>query len=342
MGFLPPTIAVVSQPTRLQGLVARWSTHSAAKFRLKQAFLHERARQPSPGVQRSKRRPESTATLAADLEASEGVLLDYEQEDSAQRQTLDRLKKELDLGYPVKFVEREYLPTFDFRGCVAVVVVGRDGLVANAAKYVGDLPIVAVNPDPQRIDGLLLPFEVRQARQAVERVMEDQAKVREVTLAEVNLNDGQRMLAFNDFFVGCRSHVSARYVLRVGNRSEPQSSSGLIVSTGAGSTGWLSSLFNMAEGFARWAGGQLQDPVRLAWEDRRLVWAVREPFRSKQSGADLVAGFVEQGRELIVESLMPSDGVVFSDGIETDFLEFTSGTIARIRVASQCARLVID
>jgi hypothetical protein len=99
----------------------------------------------------------------------------------------------------LKFVEREYLPTFDFRGCIAIVVVGRDGLVANAAKYVGDLPIVAVNPDPQWIDGVLLPFHVRQAGQAVKRAAEGRAKIREVTLAEVNLNDGQRMLAFNDF-----------------------------------------------------------------------------------------------------------------------------------------------
>ena len=341
MGFLPPTIAVVSQPTRLQGLVARWSTRGAAKFRLKQAFLHEQARQSGPVARRGKPRPPSAATLAKDVEASEGVLGEYEQEDLAQQKTLDRLKKDLDLGYPVKFVEREYLPTFDFRGCVAVVVVGRDGLVANAAKYVGDLPIVAVNPDPRRIDGVLLPFQVHQARHAVQRAMENQAQVREVTLAEVNLNDGQRMLAFNDFFVGCQGHVSARYVLRVENQSEPQSSSGLIVSTGAGSTGWLSSLFNMAAGFARWAGGRVEDRVRLAWEDRRLVWAVREPFRSTQSGAELVAGFLEQGHELIIESLMPSGGVIFSDGIEADFLEFTSGTIARIVVASQRARLVV-
>ena len=135
--------------------------------------------------------------------------------------------------------------------------------------------------------------------------------------------------------------MSARYILRVENRAEPQSSSGLIVSTGAGSTGWLSSLFNMASGLTQWAGGKLEDRVHLAWEDRRLVWAVREPFRSKQSGADLVAGFLEQGSELIVESLMPSGGVVFSDGIEADFLEFTSGTIARIGVAPQRARLVV-
>jgi hypothetical protein len=321
--------------------VARWATRSAARFRLTQAVVHERARR-GWSVKRGGKPAAATAKeLAEDREASEAAFTDYEQEDVTQRHTIERLRKELDLGYPLKFVLRQYLPTFDFRGCIAVVVAGRDGLVANAAKYVGELPIVAVNPDPQRIDGILLPFHVRQARQALERTVDNRAKVREVTLAEVNLNDGQRMLAFNDFFVGCQTHVSARYVLRLADRAESQSSSGMIVSTGAGSTGWLSSVFNMAEGFARWAGGRLQHRVPLAWEDRRLIWVVREPFRSKQSGAELVAGFLEQGSELVVESLMPSGGVIFSDGIESDFLEFTSGTIARVGIAQQRARLVV-
>ena len=81
--------------------------------------------------------------------------------------------------------------------------------------------------------------------------------------------------------------------------------------------------------------------VRLDWEDRRLVWAVREPFVSKSSQANLVAGLLEEGQELIVESLMPAGGVIFSDGVEADFLPFTSGTIARIHAAQQRARLVV-
>ena len=340
MRLLPPTIAVVTQPTRLAGLVARWATRSAAKFRVKQAVLHERALH-APRSRRGTRAAQTAGELAEDQQAGEAAFADYEQEDRAQQGTLDRLKQELDLGYPLKFVEREYLPQFDFRGCIAVVVVGRDGLVANAAKYVGELPIVAVNPDPRRIDGVLLPFQVGQARQAVQHAAENRARIREVTLAEVTLNDGQRMLAFNDFFVGCQTHVSARYVLRVGNKAEPQSSSGLIVSTGAGSTGWLSSVFNMAAGFTRWTGGGLQHGIHLAWEDRRLVWVVREPFRSKQSGTDLVAGWLDQGSELVIESLMPAHGVIFSDGVESDFLEFTSGTIARVGVAQQRAKLVV-
>jgi hypothetical protein len=249
--------------------------------------------------------------------------------------------QEIDLGFPVKTVDRSFLPNFDFGRCLVVVVIGQDGLVANVAKYVGDLPIIGVNPDPARNDGVLLPFEVRKARDAVRLAIDNKANLRHVTLAEVNTNDGQRMLAFNDFFFGASSHISARYTLEFDSHSEPQSSSGILVATGAGSTGWLSSVFNMTDGIGRFLGaGEISRP-EMNWDDRRLVWTVREPFRSKHSQANLVAGVVEEGDELVVGSQMPTCGVIFSDGIEADYLEFNSGTIARVSVSSQRAKLVI-
>jgi hypothetical protein len=160
-------------------------------------------------------------------------------------------------------------------------------------------------------------------------------------LAEVTLNDGQRMLAFNDFFVGCRTHVSARYVLECAGRREPQSSSGVLISTGAGSTGWMSSVFNMASGVGKICGRDSVAGLRLERNDRRLIWAVREPFVSKTSRAELVAGLLGDGDELEIESLMPESGVIFSDGIESDFLPFTSGTIAHVAASRQTANLVV-
>ena len=224
-----------------------------------------------------------------------------------------------------------------------VARIGQDGLVANTAKYAVGLPIVAVNPDPQRIDGVLLPFRTDQARAAVRSVLQGTAAYREVTLAEALLADGQRLLAFNELFIGNRTHVSARYRLSVGGRSEPQSSSGLLVCTGAGSTGWLSSVFNMAAGVAAMLGrgAAAPPPVRMGWEDPRLVYVVREPFASKQSRADLVAGMIDPGQEVAVESDMPANGVIFSDGVESDYLEFNAGASARIRSAPGKARLVV-
>jgi len=67
---------------------------------------------------------------------------------------------------------------------------------------------------------------------------------------------------------------------------------------------------------------------------------VREPFASRHSSARIVAGTVDDHETLVVESLMPEHGVIFSDGIEEDFLEFNSGSMVRIGVARQQARLV--
>lgn len=237
-----PMIAVITRETRLAGLKARWATGGAATFRLKQAAFHEverrRQRLAKMGRQIATREEQELAATGGALASHE----EYESEDRVYQRAVQELLREIELGYPVQIVDHGFLPNFDFGRCVAVVVIGQDGLVANAAKYVGDLPIVGINPDPARYDGVLLPFQIRHTSSAVRRAIDGSAQVRSVTLAEVNTNDGQRMLAFNDFFVGCSSHASARYTIEFRSRRETQSSSSVLISTGAGSTGWLSAL----------------------------------------------------------------------------------------------------
>ena len=307
-------LIVITRKTRLQELIERFNSRAQAKFY---------------------------------IEHSGGDFSQYVTEDEAYHGSLSVLQKSLPkTGLKMQLVAREFVPTFLFTEKDVIVTAGQDGLVANTAKYVGAQPIVAVNPDPQRIDGVLLPFEVKQAPVAVAKVLEGKARVRQVTLAKATLNDGQKLLGFNDLFIGASSHISARYKISIDKNSERQSSSGVIVSTGAGSTGWLSSVFNMAAGIARFADPARRDTrdsfkrPQLTWEDERLMFVVREPFVSRQSSAELVAGTLERGHNLSLESLMPSGGVIFSDGIEADYLAFNSGAIASIGIADHRAQLV--
>ena len=83
-------------------------------------------------------------------------------------------------------------------------------------------------------------------------------------------------------------------------------------------------------------------PVRMPWDYRRLLFVVREPFVSRHSQAGIVAGILQPGEELMIESRMPSYGVIFSDGMEADFLQFNSGAIAHARATEQSARLVVS
>ena len=146
-----------------------------------------------------------------------------------------------------------------------------------------------------------------------------------------------------------------------GKQTEAQSSSGIIVSTGAGSTGWLSSLINMANGITDAFGdskptrpssiskmkGKFSIPPtqsiqqqQLAWDTNHLVFVVREPFLSRTSKISISAGSIHKNEQLKIESMMSQGGVIFSDGIETDFLSFNSGTIAEIGIAKEQAHLV--
>ncbi|RKH06296.1 NAD+ kinase [Corallococcus sp. CA053C] len=301
-------VVLVTRKTRLSELVVRFNTKKQAKFYV------ERAGQDFTG---------------------------FEAEDDTYRRAVDALRAQLDVGLPVQQVDRSLVPTFLFTGKELVVAVGQDGLVANVAKYVGAQPLVGVNPDPERFDGVLLPFLPAKARGAVLRVLEGKANFRHVQLAEARLGDGQRLLAFNDLFIGARTHVSARYQVRYGGREEAQSSSGVLVSTGAGSSGWLSSVFALARALTQQTGGVPGQPWQLGWEDARLAFVVREPFVSRHSSADIIGGFVTAKDELVLESRMPQGGVIFSDGMEEDFLTFGAGATARIRPAEQRARLVM-
>lgn len=297
---------IVKNKTRLESLIERFNTRAQARFY---------------------------------IQRQGGNFDDYEAEHETFHSALVSLQTQLSKTIKNKTVERLYVPSFIFSEKNLIIVIGQDGLVANTAKYSKGCPIVAVNPDESRYDGVLLPYAVGNFMQGVETVLADSCKIRTVRFAEAKLNDGQRLLAFNDLFIGASSHISARYRITYDKKTEEHSSSGVIVSTPAGSTGWLSSIFNMAYGVAGMFEKNLKQK-RPKLRDSELLFAVREPFQSVRTQTGIASGLIKGNNQLIIESLMPSSGVIFSDGIETDFLKFNSGAIATIGLANETASLV--
>jgi len=297
---------IVKNKTRLEALIERFNTKAQAKFY---------------------------------IERLGGNFEDYETEHETFHNSLVSLQTQLSKLIKNKTVERVYLPSFIFSEKNLIIVIGQDGLVANTAKYSNNCPIIAVNPDKDRYDGILLPFDTLNFVHGVENVIANRYNAKTVRFAEAKMNDGQRLLAFNDLFIGVSSHVSARYKISYNNHVEEQSSSGLIVSTQAGSTGWLSSVFNMAYGVTGLFEKNLK-PKRPKLKDNELLFAVREPFQSVRTQIGITAGVIKSQQHLNIESLMPANGIIFSDGVETDFLKFNSGAIATIGIAKETAKLV--
>lgn len=323
-------IVLVIRETRLEDLKARFNTVSQARFYVEQ--------------------------LGGDFS-------DYEAEDAAYRDAVVRAQQALSTLGRVQLVHRAFVPNFIFGPDDIAVAVGQDGLVANTMKYLDGQPLLGVNPDAKRYDGQLLPFVVDDLVKVVPEVFRRARPTKSVTMAKASLNNGQTMYAVNDLFIGPKSHGSARYTIHHEGETERQSSSGVIVSTGLGSTGWFSSLVSGAQGvssalsskftIASSGGGRtgrvnLPDSeiahgkkLRFPWDAGHLFFTVREPFPSKTTGVDIVFGRVSPHEPLVLESQMPERGVIFSDGIEADFLEFNSGARAEITVAERHGLLVV-
>lgn len=309
-------IIVVKREVRLEGLRRRFNTKRQAKFY---------------------------------VEHLGGDFKDYETEQETYQAAMEEAETLLRPLGVVQVIDRSFLPNFVFGPEDVIVVLGQDGLVANTLKYTGERPVVGVNPDPKRFDGVLLPFLVKDLKRAMPETLGNRRPSKLVTMAKATLNDGRTLYAVNDLFVGPRSHVSARYVIRHGQRQETHSSSGVIVSTGLGSTGWLKSLLTGAEAISATIHG---DPATeattekpplppMGWDADYLYFTVREPFPSRTTAATMVFGAVTGREPLKLSSMMADNGVIFSDGIEADFLEFNSGAEAQIGVAERKGRLIV-
>jgi len=280
------------------------------------------------------------------LEQNQVSFSEYEQSDAQYQQAIQLIRQRLPRTIKQQFIDRDFLPTYQFGEHDLVLTVGPDGLVINTAKYLTTQPILAINPDPRRIDGILIPFTFNEIAPWLERTLKGDVPVKHISMVKATLNDGQVLYGVNDLFIGPRSHGSARYLLEFAGRREQQSSSGIIVSTGAGCTGWLRSITLGAWHVAHYFGGGTDTPpaledIELGWESDRLWFTVREPFQSRTSQASIVFGQIAPRQELVITSHMPDYGVIFSDGIESDYLAFNSGYIARVGLAERKAHLIV-
>lgn len=279
------------------------------------------------------------------LEQNQVSFVEYERADAQYKQAVATIKQQLPRSIKHQFIDRDFLPTYQFGEHDLVITIGPDGLVINTAKYLITQPILALNPDPQWIDGVLIPFAYTEARTWIEHTLQGNVKITRISMVKATLNDGQTLYGVNDLFIGAHTHVSARYQLTLGRHSEKQITSGIVVSTGVGCTGWLRSItlgaWHISHYFSQ-EGELPPDPeqIALGWESDRLWFAVREPFLSKTSQASIIFGQIPSHQELVIVSHMPDYGVIFSDGIEADYLAFNSGSTAHIGLAERKAHMI--
>jgi len=226
-------------------------------------------------------------------------------------------------------VKRADLDRFLFAPDDVVVPVGQDGLVANVAKYLGEQPVIGVNPAPDLYDGVLVRIAVENLAKLFPASAAGAADIERRTMVQAMLDGGETLTALNEIFVGHRSHQSARYRIEADDMMEDQSSSGLIVASGTGATGWARSIADATH-----------LALALGREERAVGYWVREPFPSVVTATAMRAGKITDSA-LTVTSRMNNGGVIFADGIEQDFIAFDWGRSVQIAPANRSLHLVI-
>ena len=262
------------------------------------------------------------------LESRGQSLAELERRHVELAQALRRARAAVPDDWRQALVRRADLDRFLFGEEDAIVAIGQDGLVANVAKYLHGQPVLGINPSPDLYDGVLLRVPLDRFEASLRAAAARRADLERRTMVEAVLDTGETLLALNEIFVGHRSHQSARYRISASGKSEDQSSSGLIVASGTGTTGWARSIAEMT-------GSRLG----IAADEAAVAYLVREPFPSRATGTGLRSGKITSER-LEVVSRMNEGGAVFADGIEQDFLAFDWGRRVAIGPATEALNLV--
>lgn len=295
---LPPRAVIVHRRTELTELLDRHGTRGQAAF-----FLQTRGRRLADV---EARHTQITAAIGTVSSAVPGEW---------RRST----------------VERSELPRFSFDPGDVVVVVGQDGLVANAAKYLNGQPVIGINPEPGRNPGVLVRHSPATAGALLAAAARPSGPETDaLSMVQADADDRQQLLALNEVYVGHASHQTARYgLLPPTGLAEQQASSGVIVGTGTGATGWCRSAW--LERHSRLA---LPSPT-----DRRLTWFVREAWPSPATGTACTEGELLP-RQSLTLSVSSDQLVLFGDGMESDAIGLCAGQSVTISLASRTLCLV--
>jgi hypothetical protein len=292
---LMPRVVLVHRRTEYEELLGRHGSHGQAAF-----FLSSRGR----------------------------AIAEVETRHAAQRSAMQLAETAIPVSWRRGEVERADLARFLFSPEDIVVVVGQDGLVANVAKYLERQPVLGIDPEPGRNPGVLVRHTAPECAELLAATALGRVALQERTMVSAVTDDGQQLTAMNEIYLGHAGHQTSRYLVSVPGASEHQASSGLVVGTGTGSTGWCSSIWR-----ERHSSIELPCPT-----ERALAWFAREAWSSPVTGVSLTEGRIET--EPLLVTVESNQLVAFGDGIEDDHLLLGWGQQVRFEVAARPLLLV--
>ncbi|MDP6138923.1 MAG: NAD(+)/NADH kinase [Candidatus Woesearchaeota archaeon] len=212
--------------------------------------------------------------------------------------------KKYDVNY--KISNRERLNKKLFQNKNLVIAVGGDGTFLRASHFIFDkTPIMGINSDPRYKEGFFMIAEKKDFKRKLKKILKGNYKIKKLRRLEAYMgNKKVPELALNEFYIASeKQHHTARYFLNIGGMKERQKSSGVLISTAAGSNAWVKS-----------AGGKV-----LPLSSDKFEYLVREPYCGRVSAkCDLINNILDKNEKIEIEFEV-GNGILIVDSLSKEY-----------------------
>ncbi len=232
----------------------------------------------------------------------------------------------------LKLIEKYFEPVYAWRNNLSkkhldnidfVIAIGGDGTVLSASHYLIDKPILAVNSSPKTSEGALTTIRIDQLEEKLKEIKSKNFRQENLERIEVLINNKPLdLLSLNEVFIANeKAYLVSKYKIRFRNKIEEQRSSGLIFSTGTGSTAWFKS-----------AGGTPFSP-----QSKFIEMIIREPYIGRILKFSNLKETIRENEEFEIIPLVPS--VIAIDSIRE--YRVKGKDIIKIRISKHPLRRII-
>mgnify|MGYP001459336867 CR=1 FL=1 len=235
------------------------------------------------------------------------LLVYAEPTNKEEKSTLDVVRSTLK-KYKINYIDskREILNKKLFQNKDLIIVVGGDGTFIRTSHFIFDkTPIMGINSDPRYKEGFFMIAEKKDFKRKLKKILKGNYKIKKLLRLEAYMgNKKVPELALNEFYIASeKQHHTARYFLNIGGMKERQKSSGVLISTAAGSNAWVKS-----------AGGKV-----LPLSSDKFEYLVREPYCGRVSAkCDLINDILDKNEKIEIEFEV-GNGILIVDSLSKEY-----------------------
>lgn len=237
----------------------------------------------------------------------QNILLVYTRPATGEyRLTLKDVKKALNrFGVKYHLANRDLLNEIKFHNHGFVLAVGGDGTFLRAAQFIKRQLIFGVNADVKNKEGFFMQSSRKDFEGKLKKILSGKFVIKKLPRLEAYI-DGKKIEshALNEFYIGAKKgYHAAKYLIALDRAGERQKSSGILVTTPAGSYAWAKAAHRKI----------------MPLDSKNFQFVVREPYEGNVFRNYRIRHGIlrKNGRIRIISEML--DGVIVADSVGKEF-----------------------